>query len=110
MIENFDNSGITPENFAQKLKIAIGEKPDNKNSEYKDGNGDVCTLRFSDHRGNTRNVVLRGIKAKKGYSFVVLIDGSSDRPYKNSDWADVTELVYNNADASKLKHQTCATP
>ena len=88
-----NNNTITPENFAKELLIGIGLNPSkNERSEYvhviNDG-GDTYTLRISDHEGNARNIILRGVKTDKGYSIVLRTPDSPSTKFKRSKWAEL---------------------
>lgn len=63
------------------------------------------TIRFSDHNGNARNIIIMGKKSDIGYSFVVRTPNTAteDVPFKANKWANVLEFVYKDPSMERLE-------
>ena len=58
---------------------------------------------MSDHRGNTRNIIINGVRTDKGYSIVISSEDARDGiKFENSSWAQVDEYVYKDPSQKQL--------
>lgn len=101
-----NNINITPENFAKQVIDALGlPKMESGTSQYAfviSDDGNTYTIRISDHKGNARNIIIRGIRTKEGYSIVLKAPNSKTTDFRKTAWAKVHEYVYDNPDREQM--------
>ena len=114
LIDNFakfifnlpNNDDLSSVNFAKQVVLGLGLNPSqDEHSEYVhllSDKGDTYTLRISDHNGNARNILLKGVKTDKGYSIVLHTPLSPNMKFKSERWANVNEYVYKNPTRERL--------
>ena len=102
---------ITLENFAKRLFEGLGLKANEQESDYVhylSANKAPETIRLSNHSGNARNIIVRGVKTSRGYSIVIRLDDNYDESKKSNHldankWADVDEFVYIAPDRQRMQ-------
>ncbi len=99
---------MTAQDFASRLAAAIGKRRHGQPSVYADfqSDGERVRMRVSDHRGNARNIILKGSKSSRGISIVIFTPYSNKAVKfkgRNSLNFDVVEYVYDNPGKETLR-------
>ena len=101
-----EDADITYKNYTDKLFSDLGLANQKQETKYVDfivGGKDTITLRVGTHRGNARNIIIRGKKTDKGYSIVFVDDLSDKSRFKKSNLPNVVfEYVYERPGKDRL--------
>lgn len=96
---------VDASNYARELARAleVNELPGNSQyAHFETRDGERVTIRVSDHNGKARNIIINGVRTKRGVSIVLETPDSPDAKFKATKWAKVDEYIYENPDKQRL--------
>lgn len=96
-LDKIKRGEVSAEKFPAQLVEHLGVSKQAEGSEYihfVSQDGEKITLRLSDHHGNARNIIIRGVRTDKGVSIVISLPEVDLKKFKTSKWAKVDEYVY----------------
>ena len=104
-LDKIKEGEVKAENFPADLVENLGVSKQVEGSEYVhfvSQDGEKITLRLSDHHGNARNIIIKGVRTDKGVSIVISLPGVDLGKYKANKWAKVDEYVYESPSVEQL--------